>query len=66
MQPVDLIVRNSTLATDYVVHEMSLSAPLGGLKLDFHVSKGAMDINLDDLPFFIYACSVLHNYCEMN
>lgn len=25
-----------------------------------------MDINLDDLPFVIYACFVLHNYCEMN
>ena len=25
-----------------------------------------MDINLDDLPFVIYACFVLHNFCEMN
>lgn len=23
-----------------------------------------MDINLDDLPHAIYACFVLHNYCE--
>lgn len=23
-----------------------------------------MDINLADLPFVIYACFVLHNYCE--
>ena len=26
----------------------------------------AVDINLDDLPFVIYACFVLHNYCKMN
>ena len=36
-----------------------LKARSGALKL-------AMDINLDDLPFVIYACFVLHNYCEMN
>ena len=24
-----------------------------------------MDINLYDLPFVIYACFVLHNYCEL-
>jgi hypothetical protein len=23
-----------------------------------------MDINMDDLPFVIYACFVLHNFCE--
>ena len=25
-----------------------------------------MDINLRDLPNVIYACFVLHNYCELN
>ena len=25
-----------------------------------------MDINLDELPHAIYACFVLHNFCEMN
>ena len=25
-----------------------------------------MDINLDDLPTVIYACFVLHNFCEIN
>ena len=25
-----------------------------------------MDINLDELPTVIYACFVLHNYCEVN
>ena len=26
----------------------------------------AMDINLIDLPYVIYACFVLHNFCEVN
>ena len=25
-----------------------------------------MDINLDDLPTVIYACFILHNYCEVH
>ena len=25
-----------------------------------------MDFNLEDLPFVVYACFVLHNVCEMN
>ena len=25
-----------------------------------------MDINLDDLPIVVYACFVLHNYCEVH
>jgi len=25
-----------------------------------------MDINLEDLPQVIYACFVLHNFCELN
>ena len=25
-----------------------------------------MDINIDELPFVIYACFVLHNFCESN
>lgn len=25
-----------------------------------------MDINIDDLPYGIYACFVLHNFCEIN
>ena len=28
--------------------------------------KRSMDINLDDLPQVIYACFVLHNFCELN
>nr|XP_057903307.1 interleukin enhancer-binding factor 2 homolog isoform X1 [Doryrhamphus excisus] len=36
----------------------------GRLKARFAALKRAMDINLKDLPFVIYACFVLHNYCE--
>ena len=25
-----------------------------------------MDININDLPHVIYACFVLHNFCEIN
>ena len=25
-----------------------------------------MDINMDDLPYIIYACFILHNFCEIN
>ena len=36
------------------------------LKARFACLKRAMDINLDDLPYVIYACFVLHNFCELN
>ena len=35
------------------------------LKARFGALKRAMDINLD-LPFVIYACFVLHNFCKIN
>ena len=38
----------------------------GRLKARFGCLKRAMDINLNDLPFVIYACFVLHNYCELH
>ena len=25
-----------------------------------------MDINIDDLPYVIHSCFVLHNFCEIN
>lgn len=34
------------------------------LKGRFGALRRAMDINLNDLPFIVYACFVLHNYCE--
>ncbi|RNJ79755.1 MAG: hypothetical protein EB829_01555, partial [Nitrosopumilus sp. H8] len=38
----------------------------GRLKARFGALKRAMDINIEDLPFVIYACFVLHNFCEIN
>ena len=32
----------------------------------FGCLRRAMDINPSDLPNVIYACFVLHNYCELN
>lgn len=43
-----------------------IECAFGRLKARFSCLKRAMDINLDELPFVIYACFVLHNYCEMN
>lgn len=43
---------------------MVIECAFGRLKARFGALKRAMDINLHDLPFVIYACFVLHNYCE--
>ena len=32
----------------------------------FAALRRPMDINLDDLPYVIYACFVLHNFCEFS
>ena len=37
----------------------------GCLKAQFGALKTAMDINMDELPCVVYACFVLHNYCEL-
>lgn len=41
-----------------------IECAFGRLKARFRALTRAMDINLNDLPFVIYACFVLHNYCE--
>ena len=43
-----------------------IECAFGRLKARFGCLKQAMDINLDDLSNVIYACFVLHNYCELN
>lgn len=45
---------------------MVIECSFGRLKGRFGALKRAMDINLDDLPYVIYACFVLHNFCEAN
>lgn len=43
-----------------------IECSFGRLKARFACLKRAMDINIDDLRFVIYACFVLHNFCEIN
>ena len=43
-----------------------IECAFGCLKARFGRLKRSMDINLDDLPQVIYACFVLHNFCELN
>ena len=43
---------------------MVIECAFGRLKARFGALRRAMDIDLDDLPFVIYACFVLHNCCE--
>ena len=43
-----------------------IECSFGHLKARFGSLKRAMGVKMDDLPFVIYACFVLHNYCEVN
>ncbi|XP_035030944.1 putative nuclease HARBI1 [Hippoglossus stenolepis] len=44
---------------------MVIQCSFARLKARFAALRRAMDINMNDLPFVIYACFVLHNYCEL-
>ena len=44
---------------------MVIECAFGRLKARFGYLKRAMDINLDELPYVIYACFVLHIFCEV-
>ncbi|XP_047429524.1 putative deoxyribonuclease tatdn3 [Mugil cephalus] len=46
-------------------HEV-IECVFGRLKARFAAVKRQMDINLDELPYVIYSCFVLHNICEAN
>ena len=43
-----------------------IECTFGWLKARFSILRRPMDINLYDLPNVVYACFVLHNFCEMN
>lgn len=45
---------------------MVIECAFGRLKARFGALRRPMDINLNELPLVIYACFVLHNYCEAN
>ena len=36
------------------------------LKARFGCLRRDMDINIDNLPYVIHSCFVLHNFCEIN
>jgi hypothetical protein len=44
---------------------MVIECAFGRLKARFGILRREMDINIADLPYVIYACFVLHNYCEL-
>ena len=43
-----------------------IECTFGRLKARFGALKRTIDINMDDLPYVIYSCFVLHNFCELN
>ena len=43
-----------------------IECSFGRLKARFGALRRSMDINIDELPFVIYVCFVLHNFCEKN
>ena len=43
-----------------------IECAFGGLKARFGILRQPVDINLYDMPYVIYACFVLHNFCEIN
>ena len=43
-----------------------IECSFGRVKARFGALRRAMDINIDELPYVIYACFVLHNFCESN
>ena len=43
-----------------------IECAFGRLKARFGCLRRDMDINLEELPHVIYACFVLHNFCELN
>ena len=43
-----------------------IECAFGRLKARFGILRRPVDINLYDMPCVIYACFVLHNFCEIN
>ena len=43
---------------------MVIECAFGRLKARFGALRRPMDLNIRDLPYVIYACFVLHNFCE--
>ena len=45
---------------------MVIECAFGRLKARFGSLKRAMDLNINDISSVIYACFVLHNFCELH
>ena len=43
-----------------------IECTFGRPKARFGILRRPVDINLYDMPHVIYACFVLHNFCEIN
>ena len=43
---------------------MVIECAFGRLKARFPMLRRVMDINIDDIPYVIYSCFILHNYSE--
>lgn len=61
----------STVQEQYYSYKLSscrmvIECAFGRLKGRFRALQRPMDINLGDLPTVIYACFILHNFCEMH
>ena len=44
---------------------MVVECGFGRLKARFGCLRRDMDINLEELPYTIHSCFILHNFCEM-
>ena len=63
---MEIQCNNNILGCVFHRQELSLNVHSVDLKpCKFGILKYEMDINIADLPYVIYACFVLHNYCEL-
>ena len=42
-----------------------IECAFGRLRARFQMLRRVMDLNIDDMPYVIYSCITLHNYCEV-
>ena len=57
---------NNFLDLDCHLHAWSSNCAYGRLKARWGCLKGVLDVDLEFVPTLIYACFILHNYCELS